>query len=167
MQRKYIIAVLLLLTLGVVSTLALGVLQSTVTETLTTDTTLQYDEASASFSEPDTTTTSTNQIDCTFTVTQSAEQKIDLIVKACSGAAGSGDIIASGGACVYSYTITYNDDHTQSVTDVAIADTNPITFSVTSLTSHGVITQLDVQFKNPGLVSDYNSMLLTVTDNTS
>ena len=164
MRRKYIVAVLALLMLGVVSTLALGTFTSDLTETLTTDTTLSYDEASATLSVPNTDTTlGSSIISVEFTVTQSAEQQIDFTATACSDSDGATAINAVSGA-TYSYVIGYAGGVDDTADDVTITIGQPLTFNVVTSAGKGVITDITCEFVNTGLLSDYNSMEINIED---
>ena len=163
MRRKYLVAVLLLLATGVVSTLALGTFSQSLTETLLTEYVLNYDEASAVLSSPSTTPSGDDSITVSFTVTQSGgEQQVDLSISACSDGSGSTIISAASGA-TYSYTVTFASG-TQTATDVSITETDPLTVDITTDTGKGAITGLEVTFVNTGLVAAYNSLAVDVSD---
>ena len=165
MRRKYIIAVLLLLATGVVSTLALGTFSQSLTETLLTEYTLNYDESSATLSNPTTAATSTDNITVTLDVTQSGgEQQVTFVIEACDDTAGTIVLQADGTGATYSYLVTYNDAFEQQVTPTSISAGQDLTFTINTLASHGAITSLRISFVNDGLVAAYDSLVVDVSD---
>lgn len=163
MRRKYLVAVLLLLAMGVVSTLALGTFSQSLTETLLTEYTVNYDESSATLSSPSTTANGSDNVTIAFTVTQADPQNVTFSIQAFSGTDGTGVINAAAGGATYSYTVTYSSGSPQTATDVAIAESSPLTFDITT-TGDATISGLSVKFSNTGLVSAYNSLVVDVSD---
>jgi hypothetical protein len=164
MRRTYIVAVLLLLGAGVVSTLALGTFSQSLTETVLTEYTLNYDESSATLSAPSTSTSSTDTITVDFTVTQADPHLVDISIQAFSGTDGTGAINADATGATYSYTVTYSGGDPQTASDVAIATGNPLTFDIATTDDAHTITGLTITFVNDGLVLAYNSMVVDVSD---
>ena len=166
MRRKYLVAVLLLLATGIVSTLALGTLTSTLSETLLTEYTLSYDEASAVLSAPSTTpsttTTTDDTITVSMTVTQGSTQNVLFSIQPFSGTDGTGAINADADGASYSWTVGYttSGDETGSGT---VTSGNPITFDITTSTSD-TINSLEFTIVNDGLVTAYNSLVVDVSD---
>ncbi|GAG80384.1 unnamed protein product, partial [marine sediment metagenome] len=128
MKKNYLIAVTALIGLAVVSTYALGVLTDDMTETLTTDTTLDYDVASASFVSSDTNRVSDDSFTVLFEVYQESAQAIKLTVTACDT---SGDPIIIDLPATYSYYIDYDTATDDEATGQTFSGST-LTFTVTT-----------------------------------
>ncbi|MBN2334077.1 hypothetical protein JXL21_00860 [Candidatus Bathyarchaeota archaeon] len=164
MRRKYVVAVLILLGLGVVSTLALANLGvRTVSESIETEYILTY---SGSVEIDSTTTTSegSNHIKLVIDVTQSAANQVQFTIEPCSDYYGQLEITSSGGGD-YSVKIVYDGsqpDTTQSATDVTSGE--GLGFTITSADTTDLIDYIEIEWTDSNLYTAYWSANINVQD---
>ena len=165
MRRKYVVAVLLLLGLGVVSTLALANLGvRTVSESIETEYILTY---SGSVEIDSTTTTSDDHnqhIKLVIDITQSSANQVEFTIKPCLDYYGQTEITSSGSGD-YSVKIVYDGtqpDTTQSANDVTSGQ--GLGFTITSADTTDHIDYVEVEWTDAGFYSTYWSSNINVQD---
>ena len=162
MQRKYIAAVLFLLALGVVSTLAISYNTATLEESWGIQYTLDYADAELSLSAPTTTLVNSSAIQVSMTASHSqATVQSNLVIIAQDG---NGDPITTDGTGAY-VTVRFRNNGLL-VEQVSYTLGDGVDYESThAMTSAAEIDQVIViWWGQDSLQAEYESAQITVTD---
>ena len=165
MKRKYLVAVILLLSLGVVSTLALANLgQQTLSESVTTEYIVQYSGTAQVVSTTTTSTDTDTHVKVVIDITQSSAHQVQFDITPCSDYGGLTEITSSGSGD-YTVKIVYTGtqtDTTASATDVASG--TGLGFTITSADTTDLVDYIEVEWTDTSFYTNYWSANIVVED---
>jgi len=164
MKRQYIAAVILLLSLGVISTYALsGLGQQTLTESVTTEYVIKY-SGTAQIVDTTTTSTGADHIKLYIEVTQSEAEQVRFEILPCSDVNGQTEM-NSDGTHDYQVKIVYTggeSDTTASQNNIPSGQR--LGFNITSADTTSLINYVEVEWTGTDMYADYWSAAITAED---
>jgi hypothetical protein len=165
MKRKYITAVFLLLSLGVLSTLAISYNTETLDESWGIEYTLNYDDAELTLSNPDTELLNASSIQVTLDASHStSDVKARLVITALDGSGEPIAVDTSGANCQVEFKS--GSSVVETVLD-GVAGATPANDFTTEhdMTSASAVDQVVITwYDQESLRSDYEAAKITVTD---
>jgi len=164
MKRKYIVAVLLLLSMGVISTLAISYNTSTLEESWGIEYTLDYADADLSLSNPQTVIVSSSSIEVTLDASHVgvASVKAKLVITALDGDSNPIDVDGTGASCQVEFKSGGSVVETD--TDTVAGSGGDLT-TIHEMDAASAVDQVVITWSlQDSLAGDYEAATITVTD---
>jgi len=163
MNRKYIVAVLLLLSIGVLSTLAISYNTETLDESWGIEYTLNYADAELSLDNPQTEILSADSIEVTLDASHlGSDVKAKLVITALDGSSNPIQVDGTGASC--SVVFKSGGSDVETVPDTVAGSGGDFT-TVHEMSAASAVDQIVITWSlQDSLAGDYEAATITVTD---